>query len=60
MADAGDVLSDDYQLPKESLYTFDEALTRVGGGFNRYQICCFIYFGFQWMMAKYSFTLTMY
>ena len=45
MTENADAYSDDFQLPKESLYTFEEALAKVGGGFNRYQIACFLYFG---------------
>lgn len=47
ISDVTDALSEDYNLPKEiTLITFEEALSKVGGGFNRYQIMCFIYFGF--------------
>lgn len=52
-AEVTDHLSEDYQIPNDIiLMTFDEALTKVGGGANRYQIMCFIYFGLQWMLAK--------
>ena len=44
--DQTDAMSDDYSIPRENLITFEEALERVGGGFNRYQIIIFIYFGF--------------
>lgn len=46
-------MTDDLKLPSEAnQITFEEALKKVGGGANRYQILCFIYFGFQWMIAK--------
>jgi hypothetical protein len=34
--DFADAMSDDFILPKESLLTFEEALEKVGGGFNKY------------------------
>jgi hypothetical protein len=46
-----DSLNEDIIIAKANQITFDEALTRAGGA-HRYQILCFIYFGFQWMIAK--------